>query len=222
MASKPSFTSHKAWSSHGAMHGPQKKKYLWAYPLSTRWAKAPSYEAKPRPSTIFMKKYHRAWVKKNQKGVPFRGAPTAPIPSTPSQLAVSKIDCHHLLFLHVTFFVESVQQISVQHLRSDKRDDCDWAFPLYPDGTKLSLEKHNYSHVKKNTLGVVPGGQTKGYSSCSGTDHATPLTAERWALINISTVEPAVKCKPVHRCLVEPWGKGVWKQGEKVEEEECL
>lgn len=69
MASKPSFTSHKTWSSHGAMHGPQKKKYFWAYLLSTRGAKAPSYEAKPRPCTIFRKNIIEMG-KRNQKAVP--------------------------------------------------------------------------------------------------------------------------------------------------------
>lgn len=190
------------------MHGPQKKRYLWAYLLSTRWAKAPSCEAKPRPWTVFRKKYHKAWVKIRKQFL-LEVLLLYQSPAHPHSLLCQKLTAiTYCSFMSPPSVWNLSQQISVQHFRGDKRDDCVWAFPLYPaDRTKLSLEKRNYSHVKKNILGIVPGGQTKGYSSCSGKDHATPFTAERWAHINISTGEPAVQCKLVHWCFRELWGE---------------
>lgn len=185
--------------------------------------KAPPCEPKPRTWTMFRKKYHRPWVKEIRKQFLREVLLLYLSPAHPYSLLCQKLTA----ITYCSFISPPVrnlsQQISVQRFRSDKRDDCVWAFPLYPaDGTKLFLENYYYSHVKKNTLGVIPAGQTKGCNSCSSMDHAIPPTAERWAHINISTGEPTVELEPVHWCLREPWGKRAWKQGEKVEEEECL
>lgn len=115
------------------------------------------------------------------------------------------------------------QQISVLRFRSDKRDDCVWAFPLYPaDGTKLSLQKHNYSHVKKNTLGIVLGVRPRGTVHAQARIRQVHLQQNNEPTSVSALGNLQSSANRYTGASESPGGKGAWKQGEKVEDEECL